>query len=339
MIPEYGTLVYPKLGRHVIFRGDLQHGTVAALTKEREPGRQRLTLLINWWTYAPLKPNTDDMTDELARDYGLFYPKDVQAWVSEHTEVVMKGGRVVQRIDGCELRRSQAASEYGADTMHLSGCQTKQTQSIAYPPVDDQVGLYGIAGLDLSDPAADLQLPAAPQSDSQDGAMTKVMLPPGEGLFFQTPPMAQIKSDGIYQFHWNATQVFGHVAELEPTNQLLWSVLKNDRRPKVVVFSPPNDLARVQNFVLPVARALTGQLKFAIADGSDADWAGVMKSFGLDTAVAKREAVAVITDTQGPGAHKAACQHAGSNLDASALLVFAREQMAVLQRHRHNAEL
>ena len=50
LIPEYGTLVYPKLGRHVIFRGDLQHGTVGSLAKsqgsEANPeGRPRLTRL------------------------------------------------------------------------------------------------------------------------------------------------------------------------------------------------------------------------------------------------------------------------------------------------------
>lgn len=334
-------MVYPKRGRHVIFRGDLQHGTVAALTKEKDPDRQRLTLLINWWTYAPLKPNTDEMTDELAQDYGLFYPGDVQTWMAESTEVTMKGGRVVQRIDGCELRRSQAASEYGAGTVHLSSCQTKKTQAVAYPPNDSESGqnLYGIASIDPSDPAFEqLELPAEPLS-TQGGTMTTVMLPPGEGLHFQSPPVAQIKSDGVYQFHWNATQVFGHVAELEATNQLLWSVLRNDRRPKVVVFSPTHDLARVKSFVLPVARILTTQLKFAIADGSDANWAGTMESFGLDATAAKHEAMAVITDTQGPGAHKAACSQTGSSLDATTLLAFVREQSALLRRQTQKAEL
>ena len=88
-----------------------------------------------------------------------------------------------------------------------------------------------------------------------------------------------------------------------------------------------------------MARVLTKRLKFAIADGSDASWAGTMESFGLDATVAKHEAMAVITDTQGPGAHKAACAQTGSSLDASTLLAFVREQSALLHRQGQKAEL
>ena len=90
LIPEYGTLVYPKRGRHVIFRGDLQHGTVAGLTQSRDPERQRLTLLVNWWTdAAPLEPNTAEMSDDLAREYGLYTPDEVKQWMYVHTHATV----------------------------------------------------------------------------------------------------------------------------------------------------------------------------------------------------------------------------------------------------------
>jgi hypothetical protein len=77
-----------------------------------------------------------------------------------------------------------------------------------YP--DTETGSYGIA----SAAAADDEAPAMAATTR----LTKVILPPGEPLYFQAPPPDETQPDGVYSFHWNRSQVFGHVAELEPTN-------------------------------------------------------------------------------------------------------------------------
>jgi hypothetical protein len=307
---------------------------------------------VNWWTYAPLKPNTDEMSDKLAQDYGLNYPDEVKSWMGERTEVTMKGGRVIQKISGCELWRSPSQSlgegetEAAGDIAHLYRCQRKQTPSTFYPPQEEDsssaedTSLYGIKSIDdaqnAHQTAVTEQLASTPAALER---LTKVLLPPGEGLFFETPPLAQVESHAVYQFHWNASQVFGHVAELEPTNELLWSVLRMDARPKVVVFSPPEDLPRVKSFVLPLARVWTDRLKFVLADGSNSGWASTLGTFGVDAALAKREAVAVVTDTQGAGSHKAACAESGDELNAASLQRFAQEQIGAVRERRRHAEL
>ena len=159
--------------------------------------------------------------------------------------------------------------------------------------------------------------------------LTKVILPPGEPLYFQAPPPDETQPDGVYSFHWNRSQVFGHVAELEPSNELLWSVLRMDPRPKVIVFIPPEDRERVVALVLGVARVLTDRVKFAVADGSDGSWAAALQSFGVESAQASAEAVVVLTNTQGERkGYKAVCEQAGAALTASSLLRFAEQQLA-----------
>eukprot|EP01048_Picozoa_sp_COSAG05_P010812 COSAG05_NODE_976_length_6334_cov_4.837851_6_plen_569_part_00 len=84
LVPESGLLIYPKKGRHVIFRGDLQHGTMSSMIKQR--GKTRVTMLINWWMEAPLEPNTQILSKKLAKKYSLLYPSDVDSWLSNTAE-------------------------------------------------------------------------------------------------------------------------------------------------------------------------------------------------------------------------------------------------------------
>ena len=59
-IPEHPTainLVFPKRGRHLIFRGNLAHGVPGQLAPLAEGGAaHRTTFLINWWNQKPIEP-------------------------------------------------------------------------------------------------------------------------------------------------------------------------------------------------------------------------------------------------------------------------------------------
>ncbi len=76
-VPEVGHLSYPRKNRHIVFRGDLNHGVASSLSLS-PPGGDRLTLLVNWWTEKPMEPNCRVMTDEIAKRVGFYYPDSVQ---------------------------------------------------------------------------------------------------------------------------------------------------------------------------------------------------------------------------------------------------------------------
>lgn len=70
-IPEHALLVYPKANRHVVFRGNLNHGVVGELSRTAEAeGKKRITLLINWWYRRPMEPNTVRITNAMAASFG-----------------------------------------------------------------------------------------------------------------------------------------------------------------------------------------------------------------------------------------------------------------------------
>lgn len=57
--PTEGWLCYPQRNKHLLFRGNLQHGVSGRLSRAPRSGTlgSRRTLLINWWREAPLPPN------------------------------------------------------------------------------------------------------------------------------------------------------------------------------------------------------------------------------------------------------------------------------------------
>ena len=57
--PTEGWLCYPQRNKHLLFRGNLQHGVSGRLSRAPRSAAlgSRRTLLINWWREAPLPPN------------------------------------------------------------------------------------------------------------------------------------------------------------------------------------------------------------------------------------------------------------------------------------------
>ena len=60
-LPVHGVLTYPSPNKHLVFRGNLQHGVSGELAiplpDDAPPHPRRRTLLVNWWRYAPMPPN------------------------------------------------------------------------------------------------------------------------------------------------------------------------------------------------------------------------------------------------------------------------------------------
>ena len=57
--PTEGFLCYPQRNKHLVFRGNLQHGVSGQLSRaaRRDVLGSRRTLLVNWWRDAPQPPN------------------------------------------------------------------------------------------------------------------------------------------------------------------------------------------------------------------------------------------------------------------------------------------
>ena len=57
--PVHGYLCYPQRNKHLVFRGNLQHGVCGQLSRAARSQQlgSRRTLLVNWWRSAPQPPN------------------------------------------------------------------------------------------------------------------------------------------------------------------------------------------------------------------------------------------------------------------------------------------
>ena len=71
LLPGNGFISYPKPNRHLVFRGDTQHGVAAQLapqTGRQSLTSQRITLLVNWWIQRPpTAPNCVHVTEAEAK--------------------------------------------------------------------------------------------------------------------------------------------------------------------------------------------------------------------------------------------------------------------------------
>ena len=92
VIATSGLFSYPARNRHLVFRGDLNHGVVGSLDVPHLPpaqhetetgtdgeavdidppaGDYRITLLINWWDRQPMVPNTMVLTNPRSKKMGI----------------------------------------------------------------------------------------------------------------------------------------------------------------------------------------------------------------------------------------------------------------------------
>mmetsp|Transcript_9831 Transcript_9831/g.16344 ORF Transcript_9831/g.16344 Transcript_9831/m.16344 type:complete len:355 (-) Transcript_9831:608-1672(-) len=84
-LPRRAWLTSPVPNKHVLFRGNLQHGVHGLLSPDDEQApaasaSRRLTLLINWWREQPLEPNCIKFGSDRWRSLGLWRtPKELKS--------------------------------------------------------------------------------------------------------------------------------------------------------------------------------------------------------------------------------------------------------------------
>lgn len=123
-IPDAGFLSYPRKNRHIMFSGDLQHGVLGSAAPRIAEAGSRVTLLINWWSEAPIEPNTVVLTDDLAREN-----KHLRALVSEDFVAPPLETRVFRNV------QVAPSGDSSSSTTAASGIVYTPTQTLEIPPV------------------------------------------------------------------------------------------------------------------------------------------------------------------------------------------------------------
>ena len=79
-LPRRAWISYPRRNKHLLFRGNLQHGVSGELSVwPDDQAHSRMTLLVNWWRDAPKLPNCVRFEAERWRELGMDRRED-QLW-------------------------------------------------------------------------------------------------------------------------------------------------------------------------------------------------------------------------------------------------------------------
>lgn len=105
LVPEQGYLVHPQPGRHVVFRGDTQHGVLGSLSsssEEEAAALDRITFLVNWWADPePRRPYTDTVRSGTLKKMGLLKTEAVRRAVGEQQGRV--AGQEAEDVEDVEV--------------------------------------------------------------------------------------------------------------------------------------------------------------------------------------------------------------------------------------------
>lgn len=225
-IPDMGYLSFPRVNRHIIFSGNLQHGVLGSAAPKVNSKRKsalhkrRITLLINWWTEAPIEPNTVTLTDELAKAMHLFAPESVVVVVPAH------GNEQDVSITG---------------------------DSSSSPTLQHEPRTVSVATLEIPDRSI------SPGSSLRH----QIEFPPGDMHFMYLP--LSIEKEKIYQAKWAPDQVYGSVGKLDLLNSNQVGQLFRMPQPKFMFLYDHKDERLYESLLqaaLPLAKDLVGKVKF-----------------------------------------------------------------------------
>jgi hypothetical protein len=209
-LPTHGIMSYPVANRHLVFRGDLNHGVVGSLDESIQTGsndecasdtegninqvckaprsEKRVTLLINWWDTIPRMPNTRLLHDDLANELSNGYANVVHD------------------------KSSDGSSDSKANALG---------RQVAFPVLKVQ--------------------------SAEDDAMTllglerhTVRFAPAELFFFHLPSIHSfLEETRVHEIHWDETTVAGQVQVLDLNNNMQVSALFKSHSPTALILHAP----------------------------------------------------------------------------------------------------
>ena len=211
-------LVHPHPNKHLLFRGNLQHGVNGELSQWSADGTARTataaetaadslkvprrTLLINWWREAPMLPNCAPFEEARWRRMGL-----------------LRDARTLRSL----LDRGDA-TRHGRDGGGRGGGRGGSNASASG---SDASGDGGGVLTSSADALASWQL-----MEFVDGRTARfaVELPPTELYYFD---FDEARQPGNWQLNWTAGRSLGPITRLDLMHQQSTSGLFRDVRPKL----------------------------------------------------------------------------------------------------------
>ena len=242
-LPRLGFLVRPRPNKHLVFRGNLQHGVSADLaapsslteTDGAAPlGAKRWTLLVNFWRTKPMGPNCVEFDTARWRRLGLLRELARESWLVASTR---------PPVDWTTLELE--APRYVTRVKRVA---------IELPPTD-LLYLDFPSREALSAALAAAEARALPQVVSDARAA-----------------LAAAEADNL-RLEWGVATSFGPISRLDLQHRSSTSNLFSDVRPKLFfVLSPRGSTLWVQALPrwLPALHRLYGErLRFVLADPSN----------------------------------------------------------------------
>jgi len=258
-IPTQGFISYPKLNRHILFSGDLQHGVLGSAApparsssssskrSTNKGNEERVTLLINWWSVRPLEPNTIELTDDMAEKMQLM---SLYAPSSSSTTSVGRRGRKGKK---------------GSLSVSVSGEVEEGDGN------DDEASSWKPHALSVD------KLYIPPKHECIRHMMS---FPPGDLHFSYLPASL---SSGVHELEWADDQTYGSVGMLDLTSSNQVGQLFRYTQPKAFFAYDPiqhrDVFESLLDVVLPLAKKHLGKVKVYFCPFDKC--ADVLNAFGL----------------------------------------------------------
>ena len=263
LLPTEGFVVYPSPNKHLVFRGNLQHGVSGPLSRwpvgTGNVGARR-TLLVNWWRYKPMAPNCVPFGAERWRRLGLLREPSI--------------------LEPLLLRRGGGGGGGGGSAS--GGGSGGQVQVPVPVPVPVQFDWSAVA----LEPSSSRRL--------------AVEIPPTDLYYFDFPAATEpgpAAADN-WRLDWTPETTFGPITRLDLQHKSSTTALFRDVRPKLFFVLPTHGsehwVGHLPKWLPQLFHEHSTRFRFALADPSRSD--DFLKAFGMQPSDAP---AVVLHDTNG----------------------------------------
>ena len=267
-LPVNGVLVYPKKNRHMLFRGNLQHGVIGEFGQHVEGGGERITFLVNWWDKRPIAPYCMEVSNEVVETHirsrrllsGTRAETKATAAAAEGSggdalgwigSMLWGSGSVLWGSGGLPLRQSDDAS---ADSKNKNVLPLQSKQAL-WTNIYNQISAGKIGP---SSEKSYREMPEPMQIPSDAGAVRRVdiRVPPRKRYNF---PVLATAADGVtfagkvVEYNWRPDEVGGIIQDLDPTSRMCLHLFENSPGIKIIIFRSGRDKAAAERFDLNIS--------------------------------------------------------------------------------------
>eukprot|EP00946_MAST-07B_sp_MAST-7B-sp1_P002408 g2408.t1 len=237
-LPVRGLLVYPKKNRHMLFRGNLQHGVVGEFGQDIEGGAERITFLVNWWDKRPMAPYCMEVSDRVIDNH--IRSRKLAAGDGDSEEDGSMLGWVGSMVWGSDSEATEKKT-YSRDALWKNILEGLNTGTIGPASANSKREMPEL-----------VRIPTKASAQRH----VDIRVPPRKRYNFLVPATA---ADGVtfarkvVEYDWRPEDVAGILHDLDPTSRMCMHLFENTPGVKVIVFRNGQDKAAAERFDLDVS--------------------------------------------------------------------------------------